>query len=273
MSANRFSNNTRPLSISADEIHLWCIDDETIKDEYLLNAYHNLLNEAESIQQKRFHFDKHRHQYLVARALVRSVLSRYSADIAPKEWVFEKNQYGKPFITKVQLKLPLKFNLSHTDNMILLAVSLGNEVGVDVEPLSRNTHVLELASNIFTPDEYQQLLNLPDEHQKDRFFDLWTLKEAYIKACGMGLSIPLNEFTYDFPQEGRINITFDPRRKDDPEQWHLWCLEANNTHKISLAIKNSDLNAKYTISLQEVTPLSQIKTVDFSIAKKSKQYE
>ncbi len=255
------------MIISSREIHLWYAYDEQICDSQLLCQYHRLLNEEECSQQKRFYFEKHRHQYLITRALIRTVLSLYVNEIAPEKWQFTKNKYGKPSISNSRLRLPLHFNISHTDKMVVLAVTVDQEVGVDVEYLLRSGKTVEIADSFFSPIEARQLLALPVEKQKDRFFDLWTLKEAYIKACGMGLSIPLDHFSYSFPSQGEITISIEPERNDQPEYWQFWQIRPNDSHKVSLAIKGDEITDSYSISMRKIIPLSNSVEVNYPIVR------
>ena len=258
--------------ISPYEIHLWFAFDEQIADAQLLARYHNLMNEAERKQQKRFHFKKHRHQYLITRALVRSVLSFYVDEISPQEWQFNLNQYGKPSIQQPDVHLPLQFNLSHTEQMTVMAVALNSEVGVDIEYLHRRGKTVELAERYFSPSEVKQLLDLPKKRQRQRFFELWTLKEAYIKACGMGLSIPLNSFTYVFPQRGKIRISFASERDDQPESWQFWHICPNDSHRVSVALKRDTADVVYALSMRKVVPLDEIQKLDYPIVMKSADF-
>lgn len=254
------------MLISTGDVHLWCAYCDKITDAQLLSRYHELLSDDEAAQQKRFHFAKHRHQYLITRALVRSVLSLYVNGISPQQWQFKKNGYGKPFISNSRLTIPLRFNLSHTDELIVMAVTLDQEVGVDVEYLPRLGHMLEIADRFFSPTEVKQLRSLPEDQQRLRFFDLWTLKEAYVKACGMGLSIPLDHFSYAFSPQGEISIAFAPERNDQPELWQFWQISPTPEHKISMAIKSEQVKVAYTVTLRDIVPLGNITMADYPIA-------
>ncbi len=254
------------MTISAYEIHLWYVQDQNIDDSQLLSQYHNLLNNEERLQQKRFHFERDRHQYLITRALVRSVLSLYVNTTSPEKWKFKKNAYGKPFISSSSLAVPLCFNLSHTNNFVVMAVTLDQEIGVDIEYLPRLGKMLEIANHFFSPIEIEQLHALPAEKQTNRFFDLWTLKEAYIKACGMGLSIPLDHFSFTFSQQGEIEIDFEPERNDQPRYWQFWQIRPSEIHKISVAVKDYMTHGSYSISMRKIIPLEKIEEVDYPIA-------
>lgn len=254
------------MILSADEIHLWYVHDSAIHNSHLLSQYYALLSQEERLQHKRFYFDKDRHQYLITRALLRSVLSLYVNAIPPEKWRFEKNAYGKPAISKSLCSSPLCFNLSHTHNLVVMAVTLEHEIGVDVEYLPRLGKLLELASHFFSAVEVEQLLALPAEQQRDRFFDLWTLKEAYIKACGMGLSIPLDHFSFTFSEQGEIEINFGPERNDHPQYWRFWQIHPNETHKVSMALKGETTHGSYSISMRKMIPFDKIEEVNYPIS-------
>lgn len=254
------------MIISTGDIDVWCVFCDALTDQKLLSRYQSLLNENERSQHKRFYFEKHRHQYLVTRALVRSVLSLYEESIAPEQWQFRKNKYGKPYIGNIDLVTPLRYNLSHTDKLIVMAVTLNQEIGVDVEYLSRLGMTVDIANEFFSPLEAKQLQSLPEDQKINRFFDLWTLKEAYIKACGMGLSIPLDHFRYSFSPEGKISIDFIPERNDLPELWQFWQICPSDSHKISMAMRNNEIIKDYSLTLYETTPLEKIKEVNYPVA-------
>jgi len=165
-------------------IHLWCVDDQCIVDETLLDNYRQCLSVAEKEQYERFANHSQKHQYLVTRALVRSVFSLYVPKIHPKHWVFDKNQYGKPFITHEDLPSTFSFNISHSKQAIVLAVGFDLDIGVDVEWTKRSGFSLQFAEHYFARNEISEFKKLDEHKQQDRIFDLWTLKEAYIKARG-----------------------------------------------------------------------------------------
>lgn len=255
--------------IQPNQVHVWYLFDDHISDPGLLTRYQCLLNAKEQKQRKRFYFSKHRRQYLISRALIRCVLSCYVADVLPQEWKFTYNQYGKPSIDFFLTELPLQFNLSHTDKLIVMAVTLSNAIGVDVEYVHRSGKTVELADHYFSPIEAEHLHHLAEENQRERFFALWTLKEAYIKACGMGLSIPLNQFSYIFSDQGKINIFFSPDRNDRPEKWQFWHICPTQSHRVSVAIKKDKINTPYTLSMFRIVPLSTIHAVEYPITLES----
>ncbi|MES2741955.1 MAG: 4'-phosphopantetheinyl transferase superfamily protein [Pseudomonadota bacterium] len=201
-----------------DALHLWIARDDAIVEPTLLDRYRGWLTAQESERMARFMFHKNRHQYLITRALLRATLSLYAPSLAPARWTFASNEWGKPSI--IAPPSPLAFNLSHTDGMVVLAVTAGSEVGVDVEHSDRTVSV-DIADRFFSPLEVADLLALSADARQQGFFDLWTLKEAYIKACGKGLSIPLDSFSFRFPRPGQIDFARDARRAEDTEDWHF----------------------------------------------------
>ena len=229
------------LKLGKREIHLWLADDREARDAELLDAYRALLNEDEARRHKRFIFDRHRHQFLVTRAMVRSVLAEYEATPNAQDILFDHNGHGKPHLSKTPKGIGLCFNVSHCEGLIALAVVMDREIGVDVEYLPRKTDIDRLAQRYFSPWEYRDMEDLDGQKRRERFFDLWTLKESYIKACGMGLAIPLEEFSFAF--EGKkIQVRFSPQRNDSPERWRFWQIRPGPDHKLALAITGKEVD-------------------------------
>ncbi|MBL9100844.1 MAG: 4'-phosphopantetheinyl transferase superfamily protein [Myxococcales bacterium] len=209
------------------------------------------MNPEEAGRQARFLFARHRHQFLVARALVRTTLSRY-ADLPPAAWRFVANGYGRPDIDPAHGLGDLRFNLSHTDGLVAVAVARG-EVGVDVEDTWRRSHTDQIAEHFFAAGEVAGLRALPGERQHGRFFDLWTLKEAYIKARGMGLAISLQRFGYDLDTGPAIALTIDPSLGDTPEGWQFYLDAPTDRHRLALAVRFPD-GAPPRIAVTRVVP-------------------
>jgi 4'-phosphopantetheinyl transferase len=208
--------------IDSSEVHLWCAFFNEIRDEALLDQYHGLLSPDERQRQSRFVFARDRHRYLVTRALVRTVLSRY-ADVAPAEWTFTENAYGRPEIANDRSQArEISFNLSHTSSLIVLGVAHRRALGVDTENARTRHAPVEIADRFFAPEEVATLHVLPEEHRQRRFFEYWTLKESYIKARAMGLSIPLDKFSFRFVNDRQFAISIDRDQDDSPSRWRLW---------------------------------------------------
>ena len=243
------------LLLPKNEAHIWLVDPRMITSTSLLEQYFPLMNEAESVQQQRFYREVDRHRYLVTRALVRTTLSRY-IQRSPDEWEFVFNEYKRPDIAPQQQEIPLRFNLSHTRGMIACLVNLEQDAGVDVEDITRSTGVMNIANYSFASGETEALLNADPERQKHLFFQYWTLKEAYIKAKGMGLALPLNRFSFHRSRDRSICIEFQPGMADSPEHWQFVRYEPSEQHILSVALHRPN-RPRFAIRVFQVTPLGK----------------
>lgn len=250
------SNQITSMRLPPNEIHLWICRPNEIASDALLDRYRRLLTRAERVRQQRFVFERDRHTALVSRAVVRTVLSKYRK-VLPEAWRFKRVKKGRPEILRPAEPYPrqLRFNLSHCAQMIACAVTLNDDVGADVEFCERKTDILGVCDRYFTPDEISDIRSLNPNDQRGRFFDFWTLKEAYIKARGLGLSIPLKAFGFhiesaDVPV---VSVTFSPDLKDDARRWRFWLFEPLPTHRLSVAV-NATNNAR-RLRVFETVPL------------------
>lgn len=247
----------QPSSLAEHVIDIWLAYPDEITDVDLLLAYQALLTEQDRQQWQRFYFARHQQQYLVTRALVRAVLSQYWP-LAPSAWQFVRDSYGKPEIQPGLIPLPLRFNLSHTEGLICCAVTLKHAIGVDVEYLLRANATLDIAARYFAAAEIQALTQLPDALQQQRFFALWTLKEAYIKARGLGLSLPLDQFSFSFDHQQSVSIEFLDAIADTPEHWQFWRYQPSEQHQMALAVNSAEpisVRVKKIVPLQHITAL------------------
>jgi 4'-phosphopantetheinyl transferase len=241
--------------LSSHDIHLWLcrVDDAT--NPTLLARYHALLSPQEAKQAARFVFDVHRRRYLVTRALVRTVLSRYWPQRAPEEWRFQTNAYGCPRIADTVPQLPeLCFNLSHTDDMVVLAIRPRGAVGIDIETWQRSSN-LDIADHFFSAQETAQLRQLAPSQQQAHFTALWTLKESYIKARTMGLAIALDQVGFVLDPPGHIHVVLEPDLDGDPQQWQFWQFAPTVEHVVALCAQRSEVDGHMPITVRSVVPL------------------
>jgi 4'-phosphopantetheinyl transferase len=225
------------LALSSDRVDLWFLfANEVFATTGLTDLYRNFLSVQEKQQEQRFYFAKDRHRYLLTRALVRIVLSRY-VPIAASDWHFEPSAYGRPMIVNDhELVRSLSFNISHTDGLIVLAITRARLIGVDTE-LARREISLAVADRYFSPKEVAAVKVLPAGLQRRRLLDLWTLKESYIKARGMGLSIPLNKFSFNLDENQSSVISFDDELQDLPSGWRFYQLSPSNEYAVALCVQ------------------------------------
>ena len=248
------------LTLPEDEVHLWVTFPKEIQQPDLLRQYHAMMNPDETAKQKRFHFEKHRHQYLLTRAVIRSLLSRYLSR-PPAEWAFETNRYGRPHLLPALNETALRFNLSHSEGIIVCGLVRNREIGVDVEYVQRGGDLVNVADRFFSPQEVQDLHKLPEAQHIDRFFDYWTLKESYIKARGMGLSIPLDQFSFHLDDGPGIRISIDARQNDPPERWQFRQWRLDDRYKIALALER-DPGRAFRVVLHRWVPLLSEEPLD-----------
>jgi 4'-phosphopantetheinyl transferase len=194
-----------------------------------------MLCPAERQRAERFIFGQHRRQYLLAHGLVRAALSRCAPAVDPGAWRFRVDCYGRPFIAHPRSTKSLYFSISHTDGLVACVVSSCEAVGIDVEATDRFGSLRAIAEHFFSPDEVAALSALPPLEQKDRFFDYWTLKEAYIKARGMGLRLPLDQFSMLIGPTRKVGITFAADFSDDAGRWRFLLASPSSRHRLAVA--------------------------------------
>jgi 4'-phosphopantetheinyl transferase len=236
------------------EIHLWLVKQSEADCETLLTRYRALLASEEHLKAARFHFDEHRHQYVITRALVRTVLSEYCG-VAPQAWRFAAREYGRPFAAAPEIVGALSFNLAHTDGLIVCACATST-IGVDAEAV-RASAPLEVADRYFSPAEVAELRALPLDARPERFFHYWTLKESYIKATGKGLSTPLDQFTFRLAHPGHIDLSFEGGLNDDPQRWRSWLLEPAPGYLVAVTVERGPqrIVARKVVPLRSEEPL------------------
>jgi 4'-phosphopantetheinyl transferase len=206
----------RPLE--ADEAHVWRIRlDEPAET---VARMRELLNDDERRRADRFMFEEHRHRFTVGRATLRAIVGSYTG-IAPSEICFRYNPYGKPELDRDQGGDRVRFNLSNTGALALCAVAEGRSVGVDVETHRADFAGLAIAERFFSPAEVAVLRGVRREDLTRAFFACWTRKEAYIKAQGKGLSIPLDSFEVSLAPDAPPALLVT---HDDPAEARRWSL-------------------------------------------------
>ncbi len=237
---------------TGSDIELWLVQDQDVQDESLLEHYRSLLSKEERQRLERLAFGRHRQQFLISRALLREVLAQQLA-CNPAELCFTRTPQGKPEL-KAGSANDIRFNLSHTPGLTVLAVSRGHELGVDAEYLSRQLAALKLAERYFAKSELQQIQTLPPAQQRECFFDLWTLKEAWLKACGSGLRVPLDSFSFDLAGQ-QIRLADLPAAEGDAGCWRFWQLQVGKEHCVALALRVGRADQTFTLHCQAGIPL------------------
>lgn len=206
------------LKLRSDEVHVWLtkLDRSPLFVQRLLCT----LTEDERSRAERFYFQLDRGHFIVVRGALRFILSRY-LDLAPGQLRFCYSEYGKPSLAKELGGDRVRFNVSHSHGLALFAFTYGREIGIDLERIRPGVIDEHIAERFFSPQETRKLRALPREAQDEAFFKCWTRKEAYIKAKGEGLSMPLDSFEVSLiPGEPAALLS----TKGDPQERSRWSL-------------------------------------------------
>ena len=228
--------------MDSHEILIWYIEPESIQDTAQLGRFFGWLSPEERAQHGRFRFDQHKHTYLVSHALVRSALSLMT-QVDPAKFSFKTNAYGKPFIATPTQHEALHFNLSHTDGLAAVAISRHGELGVDVENKDRQILTQSMVEQFFAPEECLAVEQASEHERSTKMLEFWTLKESYIKAVGMGLSIGLDSFAFKLATATQsaylLRLDAQPEAID---AWRFWQGQPTETHLMALAFKYEHAN-------------------------------
>jgi len=223
------------LKLQPYQAHLWYLLSEEWTSTWLSEAVDSLISPAEFAESRKYLGRQVRDSYLITRAFVRAVLSQY-IDVNPQCWRFRTNAYGKPEVATPAAGRSLRFSLANTDGLVTCAVALGRDIGVDAEVIDGTVETDEIADYFFAPAEVAALRALPPDERRYRFFEFWTLKESYIKARGLGLSLPLEKFAFVAHRNEPIEIVFDSSLVDDPRNWQFSLLRPIKSHLIAVAL-------------------------------------
>ena len=200
---------------------------------------------ADEIQRAdRFHFQGHKDRFIAAHGCLRDILARYH-HWEPGQLTFSANDHGKPALSADPSEHKMDFNLSHSGDLALVAVTWERKVGVDLERIRQGISAQVIAQQYFSKSEVAELLGLPSEQREIGFFNCWTRKEAYIKAQGLGLSLPLESFDVSLaPNEPAILRATRP----DPQEaarWALLALEVSPDYAAALAVQDQGLEFRF----------------------------
>ncbi len=170
-----------------------------------------LLSSNERERAERFHFDRDANLFIVAHGLLRVILAHY-LQLSPQEISFITRPGGKPILSPTLHPHPISFNISHSGETVLVGVSADAEIGVDVEVIRPFDNFMEIAEKYFHPEETLTISNMPQNMHLNKFYEIWTQKEAAVKALGIGLACPLNHFKvsngYDFWGKADFSCSF-----------------------------------------------------------------
>jgi len=223
-----------PLVLPGEEVHLWRVDLAAVADGEL--RWLKILSPDEQTKAARFRFARDRRRFASTRAVLRTVLGAYLGS-EPEKIIFRYAGKGKPFLKPRNSAESIDFNVSHSGDVALLVFARGRPVGVDVEQIRDNLDPLAIARRYFSTHEQSQLAAFGPGERCAAFFRCWTRKEAYIKARGDGLSLPLDSF--DVSLEARKQNALLGCRTDDTDitLWPLEDIEVGKGYASALCVR------------------------------------
>ncbi len=230
--------------LALDQVHVWRVP--LNQNPAGIAELKEVLSPDELARAERFHFEKHRNQFIESRSALRLLLSQY-LNISPKELTFSFGAHGKPALANELSNGALRFNLSRRDGLALIAVARNREIGVDVELVRADLPVFEIAAVSFSESELATLRSLPENLQTAGFYNCWTRKEAYIKARGEGLSFPLKQFDVSLTpgEPARLLSVRDDHAFSgvaEVDRWRLQEIPVGNGYVAALAYEGPNAN-------------------------------
>jgi 4'-phosphopantetheinyl transferase len=235
--ANGWMTSAKHSEVGPAEVHVWRI--ALVQPEHVIQHYRTFLATDEIERADRFYFEKDRNSFTVARGALRELLGGY-LKIPPNQVAFVYGPQGKPDLAESHHASGLRFNLSHSGGIALLAVARNRELGVDVEQIPADFASLEIATRFFSPEECAKLESVPAGQSVDAFFNCWTRKEAYIKARGQGLSIPLDSFVVAFAPGENPALLQVKTGDENFSRWRFHALHPGTGYKAALAVEGHD---------------------------------
>jgi len=219
-------------SLESDEIHLWLawLDVEPRRLE-MLSA---LLSEEEKTRAGRFRSHKDRNRFIVARGFLRHVLARYLR-VSPERICFRYTPHGKPMLAPISASAEVRFSLCHSQGLALCAVALERDVGVDLERVRFDCAAKEIATRFFSAQEQAAILSLPEPARTVTFFRYWTVKEACLKATGLGLWSGLQGLVIALGEDEARVLRWGKAKPHDEKGWGIKTFEPQPGYTAALA--------------------------------------
>ena len=225
------------FTLNHDEVHVW--RSSLRWPDAQIQQWKTLLSTDERERADRFYFEKDREAYIAARGVLRLLIGRYLA-IEPTEIRFDYGPQGKPALTSSSEYPPLRFNLSHSGDIVLYGFTLQRTIGVDVEQIRTNLEYEQIATGFFSQYEQETLQSLPSSIKPAAFFTCWTRKEAYIKAVGKGLSLPLDQFDVTLILGEPAKLLETRGAPDEADRWSLEEIEIDAGYKAAVVVEGND---------------------------------
>ena len=220
----------------AGQICIWTLGADNSAMPGAASSLEAVLSPEERKEALRIPLVASRRQFIVGRAMLRRVLSSHFP-VPVAAWRFARDHNRKPFVCAPRMPLPIQFSISHTEGLIACLVTLSSSAAVDVEKVEHSPDLPAVAAEFLSLGERKTLEALPGPEWTARFFDYWTLKEAYAKARGLGLQLKLSEFEFHFGRDDTIRMACPSRMDHNWREWRFWCRRQSSSHVISVAVR------------------------------------
>lgn len=217
------------------EVHVWQVSPESIRDSAVLADFRAVLSDEERERCDRFHFPEDGHRYLVSHAMLRHVLSGYTG-LTPAALLFSRSAHGRPEIDNSEMS-GIRFNLTHTHGLAACIVTRNHDCGIDAEKLVSRHNMTGIAQRMFSANECLQLEPLRGAALSEAFFSRWVLREAFVKAKGIGISYPTRKLYFDIGDDQTIRVSFDPDLEEDDSEWQFRLLRPTGEHITAIALR------------------------------------
>jgi 4'-phosphopantetheinyl transferase len=222
------------LELPAAEVHLW----QAPLNDHFADSLKHLLSTDEIARAERFHFARDRNHFVAARGLLRVLLSTYLG-INSEQLQFAYADKGKPSLEETQ-RGAINFNLAHSHGMAIYAFAHQRAVGVDLEYVREELAGEKIAERFFSRREVEMLKKVPAELRKQAFFNCWTRKEAYIKARGDGLSMPLDQFDVSLGPGDPAALLRNHMEPAETTRWTMRSIPAPSGYVAALVVEGHD---------------------------------
>jgi len=227
------------LTLSVGDIHVWwgALD----QPEEQVQRFADLLSDTELARAERYHFEKHKRRYVVSQGQLREILGRY-LDLRPAQLEFSQGDRGKPALAQRFEGDELDFNMSHSHELALYAVTRGRRIGIDVEHIRPVSDVEQIVARYFAEREKRDFQSVPAGQKLEAFFNAWTRKEAYLKAIGEGLYHPLDRFAVSLAPGEPARLLHIDGDEGKASGWSLCALKPGPGYVAALAVEGDSWN-------------------------------
>jgi len=226
------------MNITCNEVHIWCIQLDIPFDK--ITSFNRILSNGEKFKANKFHLEGDRRRYIVSHGALRIILGKY-LQIDPENIQYVYNPLGKPLLPSDINRKQLYFNLSHSGEYALCAVTLGRQIGIDLEYMRSAPDLEAMARHFFSYEDNKIIYSYSPECRLQVFYNLWTLKEAYLKATDEGIK-DLDSIEIFLSPEGSLGIN-DKKNKNTSDDWTIFQLRPVNNYAAGLVVEGKD---KYT---------------------------